>query len=287
MEALPEDFVLYTEWPEFQRENDFPAMMHAAYVGDAPRGLRRGIWPLFSEAYVSDTEPSTALPGPSRFILWQRLMRTDVPAGWRHGSLVAELCGESYNYAIGYVRLSPDHSHFLRWAPAEKPRLKRWREELLGKAYAIETIDPETFWNAYQGSDTWKKIDRFYLTWLHTKLFEQFAPHGTVECRVARNLHTGEVVAGMATLGSQPHKSSYYFIGFLCEAGREDHAMTGMMHDWFVRSVDKGCTHLHLGQFWDKSSPKNWRGFSDFKAKFGTEYIHFPPTLYRFVRGSR
>ena len=283
-DEIPEDFVIYTEWPEFMSAEMMPSWTRARYVGSSPRGMRRGIGPLVIESYVSDKEPTIGA-GPGRIVIWQRLSRSDVPQGWHTNRLISKIASGK-PYREGFSLIESDESHFLRWAPTERARRRHWHKDLLNKKYRIDTVTGGEFWTAYKTSSTWKKIERFNRMTLH-QLLNFYADHGTnLVCRVMRRIDTGEIVAGMSTLNSPTCRGSYYFIGFLCDSGRADHAMTGLMDDWFTYASEKGIRYVDLGHFWGKDSPHNWKGFSDFKAKFVTHYIDFPPILIRLVRRS-
>ena len=281
---LPEDFVLYTEWPEFRAVEMTPQWVCPEYVGINPRGLRRGFWPLYAESYVSDIEPCTALAGPGRLVMWQRLNRTSIPPGWKANGLALFL-DDKGSCREGFTRIYQDGTHFDNWAPTERARRKRWINQSLDKEYIILTVSVDVFWNAYKTSATWRKIEFFYRMMLHKQLI--LWADRSLTCRVVKNSNTGDIVAGMATLDSLECRGSYYFIGFLCESGKKDHAMTGLMNDWFENSTRKGIKYIYFGQFWDKDSPHNWKGFSDFKAKFTTDYIDFPPLLVKWVRKTK
>ncbi len=286
MNEIPDDFVLYTEWPEFMSAEMMPRLLKPHYVGENPSGLRRNIGPLCVEGYVSDKEPLLNEPGPSRIVIWERLGRTDIPPNWSTNNLISRMAS-SIPYREGFAIVDQDGSHFTRWAPTERARRRRWHEVLIDRKYRIVDISGDEFWTAYKTSSTWKKIRYFYRELLR-QMFRLYQQNGQpVVYRVVRRIDTGEIVAGMATLDSLKYRGSYYFIGFLCDAGRTDHAMTALMDDWFTRSSESGIRYVQLGHFWGKDSPENWKGFSDFKAKFTTHYIDFPPLLVRFVRRSR
>lgn len=283
---FPSGFVLYTQWPEYVADPDIPDFLTPTFVGRLGRGVRRGVWPLYVESYAGDEEPVDAeferIPKASaRIVSWQRFRRTDIPRGWYSSTLLDALVGSKYRYAEGYARLEANDGHFQRWDPAERTRRRRWLRDLRGKCYEVTLASVGEFWNAYRGSSTWPKIDRMYAILLKRKLERDAGKD--IDKLVVRRKDTGEIVAGLAALNSPLHTASYYIVGFLCEAGKKDNAMTALMTEWFTRSYERGYSNVQLGKFWDVGSPEEWKGFSNFKAKFGVEYIHLPPLLYRFI----
>ncbi len=89
----------------------------------------------------------------------------------------------------------------------------------------------------------------------------------------------------MATLTSPACRGSYYISGFIVKDAEHDPVMVGLMDNWFKTSLEKNIAFLHFGGFWAPGNPQNWKGYSQFKAKFGLSYIAFPPTLFRFLPG--
>jgi hypothetical protein len=100
-----------------------------------------------------------------------------------------------------------------------------------------------------------------------------------------RHIPSREVVAAMAFIDSATHKGSHYVCGFIQPAFAHVPAMVALVDHWHKDALVRGIRFLHFGRFWQKGDPEEWKGFSQFKSKFGLYYISYPPALWRFQRG--
>ena len=94
-----------------------------------------------------------------------------------------------------------------------------------------------------------------------------------------------EILAGIAVLNSPTCKSSYYSAGFFMAGTEKLPLMTGLMDHWFQTSQSRGFRVVQFGNFWVPGNPSSWKGFSDFKAKFGAKIIVYQPLLFRVMLG--
>lgn len=62
--------------------------------------------------------------------------------------------------------------------------------------------------------------------------------------------------------------------------------MAGLMDHWCAASLAKGYRYLDLGGLWRPGDPKEWKGFSTFKAKLRPHIIAMSPLLVQFRRGT-
>ena len=276
---LPSDFAPREQWPEFSLANIPPPQLNPEEVGTAPKGLRWGIWPLYFESYASDVEPDLRESGahgdaPSRIIVWHRITRTDTPHGWRAFS-------QRSSKTEGYAQLTPGEDYPHAWSESARRYRNKWCRECLGVKYAIEMLSYEQFEAAYLQSPTFKKTGKKPLDILRRNI------HGNAPARIwgVHHLESGEIAAGMAVMDSPTRHASYYACGFIRKEWSDDPLMTGLMDHWFSESAQGGMQLLHLGEFWQKGKPADWKGFSQFKSGFGARLIPYPPALVRFAFG--
>lgn len=278
LEKLPADFVPKHQWPEYDILSASPAHFHPEIVGERPKGMRWGIWPFYFEEYFSDEEPditlSNATASHHRFIVWHRLMRTDKPSEW-YGIARKSVKLE------GIAFLSPNEAYTSSWSRVARYDRSQWQKTLLNIKYKIEEISFAEFQSAYKKSSVVGKVGDMNINILDRTM------HGTksqyIELRCARDIKSGEIKAGVATVTSKTHGASYYYCAFREQNEKRDPTMTGLIDDWFLRCHKNGIRYVNMGYFWHPGKPEDWKGFSDFKAKFVTDYLLYQPPLIRFA----
>ena len=274
----PEGFVPYHQWPEYSLVSDVPTFLAPRKVGIDPVGMYRRFWPLVVEEYISDKEPVLADSDPegislNRALIWQRLFRTDTPGGWR-------VFSQKPPQLEGFVLLDRA-DYFTTWSESARRYRKKWRENFLDRKFTVEKISAEEFKTNYTASDIKPLIRKLYTDTVARKL----AGGAPMQFFAAREIHTKIIAAAMAVVNSPTHKGSHYLCGFISQKYEHVPAMVGLMDTWHETSLATGIRFLHFGRFWQKGDPEDWKGFSTFKAKFGLQYISYPPALWRFVRG--
>jgi hypothetical protein len=276
----PEGFLPREQWPEYSLAEDAPAFLGPRIVGRDPKGMYRRFWPIVVEEYISDKEPVLADSDPNgislnRMLIWQRIFNTDTPKGWRAFS-------KKMTRLDGFAELT-ESDYWKGWSESARRYRKKWLAEHVEKTYVIEKASYAEFRDAYKRSTIKKDIQNVFLEIIKRKLASPYAEH--VELWCVRTIETKKIVAGMATVTSQSCRSSHYISGFITKEGGPDPVMVGLMDNWYKVSRARDIRFLHFGGFWVPGCPKEWKGFSVFKAKFGLKYVMYPPALFRFVRG--
>lgn len=277
MEPLPENFALYTEWPEYLEDYLSPPWMKTCWVGKHPSGLRRSFGAWGFESYTTHIEPSVSPRETRTFIMWRCLHAHKVSEGWWKSRFIDAVLSPRAQYSQAIVRLTGNESDFKQW-----PRHQRnqWRRGLANGKFSVDSVTLNDFWSAYQTSISWEKVPRYERDIILRKLSEMVNRGYMLRFRIAREESTGAILAGIATLDSREHDSSFYYVSFLCQAGRKHRAVMGLLHDWYLYATEQNYTTLQLGKVW--TTPER-RGYSDFKRQFATHYIEFSRTLYRYV----
>ena len=277
----PPDFVPPEAWPEYEAI----AMPHAPSrreeVGTNPPGIRWGVWPIFFEEYVSDTEPvlsdAGGALGYTRAVAWKRIHPGPIPPGWR------ELSKKSWRID-GFAELKPGEDYTAQWHPQARRNLRLWQTRFAGKGYRIEEISMDEYRAAYQKSTVKNKIGNDPLNILMRK---QSSPRGR-EHRTTwgvRNTSTGEIIAGVSLCHSLTFNSSAYESPFILPEARKTYAMTALIDHWYAESLRRWIKYQVYNSFWQPGEPKDWKNFSAFKAQFGPTCVAYPPTLWKLVRG--
>ncbi len=260
------------QWPEYEVALDIVRSMHPGKIGETPTGAIWGWWPFSIEEYISDQEPVIPINHPQRaplaIIRWQRVTRTDIPSDWKQVS-------NKIFHIEGFSDLEGKDQYQKHWSESARRNFRKW-QEYEKQGYAIVPITYSEFKEAYKRSPVAR----------HT--------HGqSIHCTeyrvAAENKHLDlwgvkwkdTIIAGLSVTNSPSTKSSYYLSGFIHTQTQHIPTMVGLMHHWHVESARRKIRFLHFGFFWCPGRPRNWRGFSNFKSKFGLTYINYPPALYK------
>ena len=273
---LPDGWVPYHQWPEYAEDLDMPPFFRPTKVGTDPVGTRRGVWPLCIEAYASDADPVLApdASAPNRIIMWQRVTRLDVPRGWHQLS-------KRPDALRGFVELRSGVDYAQSWSRKAKYERLKWRKLCEDGTYRVEEVSWDEFAALY-GRSTVRKQVGSYLIHMFERKWRAHPEH--ISMWGARNLSTGELVAGLGVINSPTCRGSLYAVG--CKvASDESPAMVGLFDHWFEVSLANRVRFLQLGHFWIPGKPKSWKGFSTFKLKFKPTLVLHPPALYRFQCG--
>ena len=285
LKSVPSEFAIYTEWPEFNQQFKFTKIMHPEYIGD-PRGFKRRLGPLCVETYITDREPQVVREKTDtliRIIIWQPLVRRDIPSDWSTNTFVIKTFHHLIENKIGLALLSKTKKYYDLWAPQEQRRRRTWMKESEKGLYDIISLSTDEFWNYYSKSETWKKINSFDREIIRFKMDSDIGKSPTIRYRCVVDKSNNSIVAGLASIYSPSCRAVYYFIPFLYIEGHGKAVMTGLIDDLFQFAESMKCSNVQFGQFWTKGRPDNWRGFSEFKAKFCTDFIEFPPALVKFI----
>lgn len=278
MQKLPDGYVAPSEWPEFINTISIPTFLSPKRIGGV-RDVAWRVWPLSIEAYHSEKEPVPVNPPPYRLpfrmIMWHRPHDTPKPTGWlqfrnRPDSLT------------GFTDITNHKNYEKIWAANARRDRKIWIDRH-SNSYSIEIVPYQEFKAAYLNATIDPIMKRLLL---QSTVYEHTKSNPTkLSLWGVRRKEDGSVVAGMATLDSPTCKGSYNLASFYLYKVRKDLVMTGLVDHWFAESQKKGLRFLQFGSFYQPGDPKSWIGFSNFKSKFGIQYVTRPPTLYKWVRG--
>ena len=270
-----DDFTPCDMWPEHQVISDVDWFLYPHIIGNSPQGVRYGLWPLYVEKYRGTDEPDVTLSRTSgklhnRIIIWTHY-GTSVPS--KEWNISTNLHAK-----IGYAEITSTKPYYEEWSSTMRNYRTQWKRDYLGTKYTIEQISLSEFHKAYFKSTTVKRTGRFVLRMLDQRIKEDKTDF---ELWGVRSISDGSIVAGIAIEYSRSIPCSFYFEGFYLKKASSDRVMIGMIDHCFEQCIKRNVQFLDFGDFWTEGKPKDWKGFSEFKSKFGTKYVYIPPLAYR------
>ncbi|MES2202869.1 MAG: methyltransferase domain-containing protein [Patescibacteria group bacterium] len=245
-------------------------------------GTRWCLWPLCFELYTSDTEPNIASNAHgalayNRIVLWKRVARTDVPAGWH-----APMRPRPWR-TDGFFELQSGVDYTELWHKKARHDVRRWREDAAAGKYRVEPLSFGQFAESYKKSTAYKKagshlLEIFERKWALPETRAQLVLWGV------RDVVANKIIAGMAVHYPPSQSASVRECPFMLKEATSSHAMTGVMDYWFAESQRRGVMYQVFTYFWQRGDSRQWKGFSVFKSHFVQQYVVYPPLLWRFVR---
>lgn len=279
--SFPKHFSPPETWPEYKAVAMPRWPSTSEEVGVDPKGVRWGIWPLYFEEYITDKEPDLAASNVgsltySRFVVWRRIRSTDTSTGWR-------MFSKRPWRVDGFIELSQEEDHVAKWNKQARRTLRIWERRFLHSHYEIERIEFEEYKASYKKSTVYKKVGLDSPSILERK--RTYKEGREIELWGVRNIHTKEVIAGIALCYSLPEKRSVYEAPFILPEAKHVYAATALIDLWLSESKKKGITLAVFSSFWQPGEENSWKNFSAFKSQFNPKYVAYPPTLWKFVRG--
>lgn len=237
-------------------------------------GVRRNT-PIFQfDFYIGDAEPMPLPKNRARVTFWQPITRTTQAAGWKRFPI------HGFRQLTGFALIPEIGPYHEGWSEHARRHRNKWLKQT---THEIVDADVETYRKAFKTCGKSKSIIHIYGSDLQLK--DQNHP-GMVRLRVARHTETKEIIAGFASLWIPEIKQTFHLTSFITKAGRETSVAFGLVDDVFRLSQERGCRVLEFDGFWTKGNPSSWKGFSNFKAQFGTYFVRWPRLFVRFDKPS-
>jgi hypothetical protein len=235
-------------------------------------GLRWKIGPFRFEAYLSDREPQIDPQGPTRLVIWQPITRNDEVNGWWHSFLPAN------PQLTGYVEIRDPDAYWKTWTSHMQRHRAKWLKE---PAYSIEDVSVEAFCKNYTQKNMASWFEHMMIDMVQKKVLR----HGERTHLFGAFDTDHTMVAGFAVVDVPEGNQSIHLASFITPAAKRTSVGVGMVDIWFRRCIEKGYRYLDFDLFWAKGDPKSWKGFSQFKSQFGTQFIRYPKPYMKIVRG--
>ena len=243
------------------------------FVGDrqAP-GIRASFGPIVREEYEGDVEPVIERGGPLRPVSWRPVCHSHMPRGWRKARTSPIIRRH------GFVDLREAGETFDRhWSLHARRHERLWMRQQ-GEWQVVEPSIEEFI----VGMRSTNK-DFLFKAMFVDSLRRMARSHGDLLHLRAARRGEGPLEVGLATLDVPECGLSIHHMAFTLESARSSSAGVGLIVEWFKRALRENLQVLHLGVFWAPGSPKDWKGFSRFKAQFGAQMVDLP---HPFVRWS-
>lgn len=275
---LPDGYISPMDWPEFINIATVPSFLKPKRLNTLSDSAWR-LWPFSVESYHSDTEPDLSAPAPFpmpfRIVMWQRKSyATARPKGWVALRRRPECI-------TGFLHITGRTQYDEHWSDSARRDKKLFRTRY-AQDYRIETASYREFADAYVRGTIKPILKQLLLRGTLEPHVEKNPEQTTLW--VARRNADNKIVAGLASLDSPTSSASYYLAGFYLKEVKMVPLMTALVDTWCSTSQRKGMRFLHFGLFYQRGDPRSWKGYSNFKAKFGIQYVARPPVLYTVRR---
>lgn len=236
-------------------------------------GMRFRLGPLVVDHFVGDVEPQIDLTeGPRRRISWQPTIRTDVPPGW------SEPLTQNALKRSGYARLTGALDYDKTWTQHARRHKRAWEKQT---DWEIREVALQPFLDAYWKSPKDPVLKGMFIHFLRKKVEGQ-GNHVHLAAVVRRN-RPEEIGAGFAYVDVPELKQSNHTVSFICAAAKDSSAGNGLIDYWFKHGIATGLEYLNFGNYWAPGCPREWLGFSEFKAQFGVTFIDHPNQRVRWA----
>ncbi|MBI2485062.1 hypothetical protein HYW18_02870 [Candidatus Uhrbacteria bacterium] len=242
------------------------------FVGteEAP-GVRAAFGPIVREEYEGDNEPMIE-EGPFRPISWRTHMHARVPAGWRKGRIAPIIRRHGF---VDVQEVGDCRDRY--WSAQAKRHERAWMKEQREWQMVEPTL--EEFIAGMRATDK----DILFKAMFIDSLRRIARGHGGLLHLRALRRADGPLEVGLATVDVPECRLSFHHIAFTLPSARASSAGTGLIMEWFDRAMAQKLHALHFGVFWAPGSPKDWKGFSRFKAQFGVQMMDLPHPLVRWA----
>lgn len=233
-------------------------------------GARWHHGPFHFEKFVGDAVPQHDPTGPLRLCIWQPVTRTDRPAGWYRGTQGMSL------RMTGFAKVEALENG--EWSPHAKRHLAKFKKLVASGEREIEETSLKEYLAAYAKADQDRTMKAFFPYILR----EKARMHGNRFHLLVSRRKNGPIDAGLAYVHIPEAHQSNHVSAFMSGKGKTDSASTGLVARWFDECREQQVPYLDFGCFWAPRDPRDWKGFSRFKAQFGVRLIKYPTPMVRW-----
>lgn len=238
-------------------------------AGDAV-GIRQSFGAFLIERYHSNVEPNVER-GRLKFVMWDSWNVIKPPRGWRH------LPGMPRRALMGYAEVPTTGDVSIGWSELARRERKKW---LTQSEWMIKEVEAEGYCAAYAKSGKTEVLIREFSASIRRK--QKFQCELTHLYGVVSR-ETGELIAGFATLDIPEIRTSLHVSGFVLPKARAIPVGVGLVGHWFTESQRRGMRYCEFDGFYAPGAPRSWKGFSRFKAQFGTRFVAYPKSFWKVV----
>jgi len=274
---LPESFIHPRQHQEYLMSEGASGKFDLGIVGTPGcYGVRWYVGPVSFEHYTSDIAPDLAPTKDIRFVIWQPIIRTDIPKGWRR------FFGGEQAFQMGVATITNPHAYWENWKGDARRNRSRF---LKNEEYVIEKVSFGEYLPAYASVKKFSHLQKGVIARMKKK-DEKFGKDVTYY--VVRRVATKEIVSGLAVLDLPSISQSIHHNAFQQPGSGMSSLATGLVDQWFKHCIERNIRFLNFGIYWTPgNSPASWKGFSRFKGQFGVHIIRFPRALTRIVMSTK
>lgn len=263
------------------QDRDFLEVMfggdkHCTIIGNGSSmyGIRRSFLGVSFEYYTGDQEPVVERVTGLRVVIWRTMSRITTPQGWYVGAR------KSKGTVYAFVDIRNKESYVMEWKRTFRNYVHQWKKQT---TYLIKKVDSQSFKNMYcQFSGA-----AFSSISAHGLARNASLPNVSASYYVLFEKQNEEAVAGVSTIDFLASGQSYYYAAFTRKDIAPPQAGLWLCNIWAQESSAKGVEYLNLGGIISDSSPRSWKGFSDFKVKFNPKYRILAKDFFRVTFSAR
>ncbi len=269
-------FIPREQWEEYDLTKSIEKILFPKKINE---WFYHGFWPLFMAVFFGDEEPS--LPKKMDLSLWPRVYVWDRLSERNDGKANDwKKVGSNPRKRLGVLEVRDSH-YYKNWGDTTKNLRNRWLK-LNGTVFEIIDVQREDFFAEYKKSFTYKKVGSD----IAKRVMNGARKRDEAETLIlhfllVRKIDTGEIKAGIAYELSTMSTNTHYSVGFLKYKDERDPVMTGLLMEWVERESNNGYTYFNFGTFWKEGEPKAWKGYSQFKMKYGVKIVDLPQSLVK------
>lgn len=267
MHEVPDDYIVPEQLP-LMLEATTDVSETLTIVGEAPHRLIRDTKPFVREFSISSVAPSREHQTRSRFILWRPVGATTIPKGWVRSPIEVSVVR-----ATGFMHIHPDYKK--GWSKSARYLLSKLPERHI----RIEQVPYEVYARVLPSTGKFKSIHDF----MSRKARRFNRVYGEAMRWYLAYTKEGVAVSGLGILYLPEHNYSFHVSGFTDRRFDEPEANVGLIDRWHQDLLALGMTYIDFGTLWRPGDPKSWKGFADFKKKFGVRLVYLPQTYVTFV----
>ncbi len=271
-DPLPEGFIHPRQSKKYIQSEILPNFIFDFIGEKGPLGIRWHFGPVWFEKYISEAEPKIEKSGRFRLITWQQIGRDCEPKGWRQFWNNSELVKQT-----GFAEITYPEKYWENWDEGAR----RYRNKFLNsKLNSIKEVSLDEFISFFPNERKYRKFNGRVQIKLNTHF--KFNKNNT-HFFLAQNNRTGEIVGGLAVTDLPEIKYSVHLAAFVNSQEADSSVSVGLIDHWFKRSIKNNLRFLDFGVFYTNGDNSSWKGFSDFKSKFGIYFIRYPRILFKIT----
>lgn len=197
-------------------------------------------------------------------LIWVPWRRTDIPPHWK------KLYLSSHFKENGFTTL--DENFQKKW----NERARRAHKKFLKSKAEIRLVDENTFIDAFKKTRVRHLFKSDYI-----KFYKDMMAIDPSSIRSWVCYYNWKPVAWLA-VHDYCENSSVHLVAFTGKEAYPIQGWTGLIHEWFQDSLEKGMKYINFDQLRQKYGPADQKGYSMFKENFIEYRVSYPTSYFQF-----